>query len=66
MGFLGGTVVNNPPPNARDAGDAGSISGSGRSPGERTGYPIQCSYLDNSMDRGAWRLKVHGVAKIQT
>ena len=66
MGFLGDALVNNPPPNARDAGDAGSIPRSGRTPGKRNGYLIQCSCLDNSMDRGAWRLKVHGVAKIQT
>ena len=36
------------------AGDLGSISGSGRSPGERNGYPLQYSCLENSMDRGAW------------
>ena len=66
MGFLGGTVVKNPPANAGDARDAGSIPGSGRSPGERNGYPTQCSCLDNSMDRGAWWATVHGVSKSDT
>ena len=41
--------------NARDARDAGSIPGSGRSPGEGNGNPLQYSCLENSMDRGAWR-----------
>ena len=36
------------------AGDLGSTPGSGRSPGERNGYPLQYSYLGNLMDRGAW------------
>ena len=38
-----------------NAGDLGSIPGSERSPGEENGYPQQSSYLENSMDRGAWR-----------
>ena len=38
-----------------NAGDPGSIPGLGRSPGEGSGYPIQYSCLENSMDRGAWR-----------
>ena len=37
------------------------VSGSGRSPGERNGYPLQYSCLENSMDRGAWQATVHGV-----
>ena len=45
------------------AGDPGSIPGSGRSPGEGNGNPLQYSCLENSMDRGAWRATVHGVAK---
>ena len=49
--FPGGTVVKNLPVNA---GDPGSIPGSGRSPGEGHGYPSQYSCLENSMDRGAW------------
>ena len=40
--------------------------GSGRSPGEGNGYPLQYSCLENSMDRGAWRATLHGVAKSQT
>ena len=38
-----------------NAGDPGSIPGLGRSPGEGSGYPLQYSCLENSMDRGAWR-----------
>ena len=53
LGFPGGSMVNNPPANAGDAGDAGLIPGSGRSPGEGNGYPLQYSCLENSMDRGA-------------
>ena len=48
---------------ACNAGDLGSIPGSGRSPGEGNGNPLQQSFLENSMDRGAWRAIVHGVAK---
>ena len=51
---------------ACNAGDPGSILGSGGSPGEGNGYPLQYSYLENSMDRGAWWATVHGVAKSQT
>ena len=52
--------------NAGDAGDAGSIPGSGRSPGGGHGNPPQYSCLENPMDRGAWRATVHGMAKSQT
>ena len=45
------------------AGDLGSIPGSGRSPGERNGNPLQYSCLGNPMDRGAWRSAHHGMAK---
>ena len=48
---------------ACNAGDLGSIPGSGRSPGERNGNPLQYSYLENPMDRGAWQTTVHRVAK---
>ena len=48
------------------AGDLGLIPGSGKSPGEGNAYPLQYSCLENSMDRGAWRATVHGVAKSQT
>ena len=46
---------------ACNAGDAGSIPGSGRSPGEGNGNPLQYSCLGNPMDRGAWWATVHGV-----
>ena len=49
-----------------NSGDSGSIPGWGRSPGEGNGNPFQCSCLENSMDRVAWRATVHGVAKSQT
>ena len=58
--FPGGSMVKNPPANA---GDTGSIPGSGRSPGEGNGNPLQNSCLENPMDRGAWRATVHGVTK---
>ena len=51
---------------ACSAGDPGSVPGSGRFPGERNGYPLQYSCLENSMDRGAWWATVHRVAKSQT
>ena len=51
---------------ACNAGDLDSIPGSGRSPGEGNGNPLQYSHLENSMDRGAWQVIVHGVAKSQT
>ena len=46
--------------------DLGLIPGSGRSPGEGKGYPLQYSCLGSPMDRGAWRATVHGVAKSRT
>ena len=52
-GLPGCTVVKNLPANAGDAGDAGSIPGSGRSPGEGNGNPLQYSCLKNSKDRRA-------------
>ena len=51
---------------ACNAGDLGSIPGSGRSPGEGNGNPLQYSCLENPMDREAWRAAVHGVTKSQT
>ena len=50
---------------ACNAGDLGSIPGSGRSPGEGNGNPLQYSCLENPMDRGAWQATVHGVAKVR-
>ena len=49
-----------------NAGDLGSIPGSGRSPGEGNGNPLQYSCLENPMDGGAWWATVHGVAKSRT
>ena len=63
MVFPGGSVVRNPPTNAEDAG---SISGSGRSPGEGNGHPLQYSCLGDPMDRGAWWAIVHIVTRSQT
>ena len=51
---------------ACNAGDPGSIPGSGRSPGEGNGYPVQYSCLENRMDRGAWWATIHKVTKSQT
>ena len=63
MGFPGGAVVKNLPANA---GDPGSIPGSGRSLGDGNGNPLQYSCLGNPMDRGAWWAAVHGVTKSRT
>ena len=59
----GGSGVKNPPTNARDTGDMGSIPGSGRYPGAENGNLLQYFCLENSMDNGAWRAIVHGVTK---
>ena len=48
---------------AYNVGNLGSIPGSGRSPGEGNGNPLQYSCLENPMDRGTWWATVHGVAK---
>ena len=48
---------------AYNAGDQGSIPGSGRPPREKNGYPFQYSCLENSMERGAWWAIVHGVTE---
>ena len=52
--------------NLHNAGDLGSIPGSGRSPGEGKGNPLQSSCLENPMERGALWATVHGVTKYQT
>ena len=62
MGFLGSS---NGKESARSAGALGSIPGSGRSPGQGNGNPLQYSCLENSMDRGVWWAIVPGVAKSQ-
>ena len=59
-------VVKNLPANARDTRDMGSIPGSGRSPGVGNGNPLRYSFLENSMGRGIWWAKVHGITKSQT
>ena len=66
MGFPGGSVVKNLPANAGDTGDVSSVHGLGRSPRGGNGNPLQYSYLGNPMDRGAWRVTVHGVAESVT
>ena len=63
IGFPGGSDGK---ASACNVGDLGSIPGSGRSPGEGNGNPLQYSCLENPMDRRAWWATVHGVAKSQT
>ena len=60
LGFPGGLAIKNPPANAGDTGDSGSVPGLGRSPGEGSDNPLQYSCLGNPMDRGAWKAVVHG------
>ena len=64
VGFPGGAVVKNPPVNAGDTRDAGSIPGSGRSPGGVHGNSLQHSCLERTMDKGAWRATVHDVTRV--
>ena len=61
--FPGGSEVK---ASASNAGDLGSIPGSGRSSGEGNGNPLQYSCLENPMDGGAWWATVHGVTKSRT
>ena len=63
MGFPGGAYGKE---SACNAGDPGSIPGSGRSPGGGNGNPLHYSCFRNPMNRGAWRATVLGVAKSQT
>ena len=58
-------MVKNLHANAGDIKDAGSIPGSGRSPGEGNGNPLQCSGLENPMDRGSWWATVHEITNSQ-
>ena len=60
--FPGGSVLKNPPANA---GDVGSVPGSGRYLVEGNGNPLQCSCLENSMDRGASKLQSIGSQKVE-
>ena len=64
LGFPGGSAVKNSP--ANNVGDSSLILGSGRSPGEGNGNPLQYSCLEDSMDKGAWGVTVHGVTKSGT
>ena len=60
-GFPGGSVLKNLPANV---GDAGSIPGLGKRPGEGNGNPVHDSCLENPMDRAAWRATAHGVTRV--
>ena len=60
--FPGGSVVKSPPAKAEDMG---LIPGSGRSPGEENGNPLQYSCLGNPMDREAWWTTAHGPARVR-
>ena len=60
MIYIRASVVKNSPDNA---GDMGSVPGSGRSPGEGNANPLQYSCLENPMDRGAWQATVYWVTK---
>ena len=62
--FPGGSVVKNLLANAGDVGDVGLIPGLGRSPGGGTGNPLQYSYLENPMDRGAYWATVLGSQRV--
>ena len=53
------------PANAEDERVAGSVPGLGRPPGGGHGKPLQCSYLENPMDRRAWWATVHSISKSQ-
>ena len=63
QGFPGDAMLKNLPANAGDTRDASLLPGLGRSPGVGNGNPLQCSCLENSMDRGACWATVHGVAE---
>ena len=63
LGLPCGSAIQNPPAKAEEAG---SMPGSGRSPGERNDKPLQYSCLANSMVRGAWWATAHGVTRSWT
>ena len=68
-GFQSVTVVKSLSANAGDAGDprdAGVILGLGKSPAVESGYPLQYSCLENSMEKGDWQVTVHGIVKSWT
>ena len=62
-GFPGGSDSKE---SAFNMGDPGSILGLGKAPGERNGYPLRYSCLENFIDRGVWRATVHGIPKSRT
>ena len=64
MGFPGGSVVENPPASARDAEDMGLIPGSGRSPGEGNGNPLQYSCLENLWTEEPGGLQSMGLQRV--
>ena len=66
ISILGSAGGSDSKESACTAGALGSIPGSGRSPGEENGYPLQYSCLENSTDREAWHAAIHGVAKNQS
>ena len=66
VGFPGDAVVKNPPANAEDTRDSGSIPGSGKSSRVENGSPLQYSCLENSIDRESWWVIVQGVANSWT
>ena len=63
--WCSGKKKKNPPANAGDSRDSGLIPGSGRSPGIVNGTLLQYFCLENSMDRGSWWARIHGIAKSQ-
>ena len=63
MGFSGGTVIKNLSASAGDAGDTGSTTGSGRSPGVGNGNSLQNSCLGSPMARGTWLAPVPGITE---
>jgi len=62
VSFPDGSVVKNPPANSEDLG---SNPGFGRSPGRGNGNPLQCSCLENAMDRGTWQATVLGLQRVR-
>ena len=63
-GFPGSSTVKTLPPSAGDAGEVDLIPGSGRASGEGNGNPLQCSCLENPMDRGAWWAVAHAPQRV--
>ena len=63
--FQVGAVVKNLPADAGNTGELGSIPGSGRSPEGGSGNPLQCSCLENPLDRGAWQVQSMGSQRVR-